>query len=172
MNSKMPKERQELVIKNRRLVGYVMARMNLRVPNEDAYAAGCLGLCRAAAIWAEGGGTAFSTFACHMIRHRIIDCVRRETRDLHLEPASLRGFENRLARPEEGFGTVENRDLVRSIDVNANKILPPDECTVVRLLLRQAPPAGIAEKLGVSVATVYETRLRAANRLRQAGMGL
>ena len=166
MNGKMTPRQRNLAESNLRLVYYILSKMNIRQTDEDTFGAGCLGLCKAAAAWKETGGTAFSTFACHLIRHEILDSLAREknsrTADLPLET-----MEPFLCTSENGYRDVEDRDLVRRIFRNREHLFSSDELAVLRLLYRGFSAAGIAEQLGVSSATVYIIRKSAAEKIKK-----
>lgn len=147
------------------LVGYMVSRLCLNPCQvEDAYAAGSLGLCKAALSWKKGVGPAFSSYACHLIKHEILDALRAggamRRAAVPLEDADL------FPSQEKGFIAAENRSLIETICQNPDGILSEDELEVVLRLLRGGKIKGIAAAMGEKGSAVYLLRAKAAAKLR------
>lgn len=79
-------EQQVQVEENMGLVGMVLRDYIHNPPpeslytREDLYQIGCIGLCKAVQTDRSGYGTAFSTYACRLIRNEIYDALEYATR--------------------------------------------------------------------------------------------
>lgn len=82
----LTQQEQARVEKNMGLVGMVLRDYIHNLPPEsiytweDLYQIGCIGLCKAVQTDRSGYGTAFSTYACRLIRNEIYDALEYATR--------------------------------------------------------------------------------------------
>lgn len=158
---------KQLAEENMGLVGYMVSRMCLAPEKaEDAYGAGCLGLCKAALNWRENGGMAFSSFACHLIKHEILDFLHSGA-NARCETFGFEALSELFAKDEPGFTVVENRSLLEKIAKNPEGLLDTDELFVIRKLLEGRSIRFIAAKMGENDAAVYALRAKAAAKLRE-----
>lgn len=141
-------------------VGLVYAALKkFRVPGcgEDLFGAGCVGLCKAALRWREGGAP-FSTFAYHLIECEMINELRARRQDREL-CARKAGF---IQRPSASIEAVDTALTLARLVQNLPALLEERELRILRLLLRGWKAKEIAVALAVSESSVRRARARAA----------
>lgn len=149
---KMNEEQQRLAADNLRLVGYVLAQMKLP-RNGDAYGAGCVGLCRAAAEWKKERGR-FSVFAYTAIRNEVLDSLRTEMRYWNVKRRTVGPvFTEYGAQPEDGFGRLEEKEEAAVAAARLMEIvrgMNPRCRAVAELLCTGVSMSGAAREMGLS----------------------
>jgi len=98
--------REQLITNNLRLVGYVVGRICVHLPNcidqNDLMGAGTIGLIRAVDEYDKKGGVKFSTYASRLIYWEVMDVLRGEDwipRSLRRGIREVEQLESRLGRP-------------------------------------------------------------------------
>lgn len=148
---KMSEDRRSLAADNTRLVGYVIARMGL-AGNSEAYASGCLGLCRAAAAWKPERGR-FTTFACKAIRNEVLDELRHEAAVRIGEKQWDGVWAVQNTEQEDGFLRLEEREEAAAraeLVLAAARNLGERYREAARLLYTGESLSGAARRMGLS----------------------
>lgn len=160
MRESLSDEGRKLVSDNLNLVHYVLHSMGITRQNpsyDDLFGAGCVGLCKAGIRWKKGG-LSFSTFACHLIRHEIINEMVSSSRAAKLSCAA----ENvRTAGAEKGFDEIEIDVAFRQFCEKSAQLLSDSEAKVLKLSIEGKTCGQAAEILGLSVSAVKKARKKA-----------
>lgn len=157
---------QRLCEENLRLVYFVLKKMGIsrvRGDYDDLFGAGCVGLCNAARAWHEGGSP-FSTYAFHVIRHEVLGELARTSREER--HAALGEFDERLPAPESGFEAVEAAMELEAFCRQADRYLGGTSAAVLRLFASGKDCRMIAEKLGLSASAVEKAKKKGVEALK------
>lgn len=175
---KIEEERISLIQSNLRLVGYTAGKMHLQLPSamtrEDVMQCGYIGLIDAALRYNSACGGRFSTYACCLIRGRILDGIRLyagrsqiHEKEFSYEDLPEEQWEN-LAVHEPSSQESEDlySDLPERIE-QALSCLSPQQRSVIRLRYYQEQSIRqIAEEKGLSVIWIRRVHHAAIVRLR------
>lgn len=74
----MMENRDDLILKNTKLIYYVLKKLNLFDKSEELYSVGMIGLVKAANTYDYNSGYAFTTYAYTVVRHEITRYVTLE----------------------------------------------------------------------------------------------
>jgi RNA polymerase sigma factor (sigma-70 family) len=162
MAGRMNAPQQRLAQENLGLVRAVLRSMGIRDPAGDWFEEGCVGLCRAALSWKEGGEP-FSTYASHIIRHEIINRIEYENR-LRRSGMKLCALDERpqgLFADDPGFSRVDSQLAAGAFLARFDSLAQPPESRAVRLLAQGMTAAQTAARLGMTRAAVSRVRKRA-----------
>lgn len=160
MSESLSDERRTLVNDNLNLVYFVLKSMGISRQNpnyDDLFGAGCVGLCKAGIKWKKESLT-FSTFACHLIRHEIINEMVSSLRAAKLSCVA----ENvRTAGAEKGFDEIETAMVFYHFCEKSPQLLSDSEAKVLKLVVEGKTCGQAAEILGLSVSAVKKARKKA-----------
>lgn len=130
----------------------------------DIVQEGTVGLIEAAETFDHTRGVAFSLYAVHRIRGRMMDCLRREGRaDILSGDACEDGLADLSSSvPEQ----AETNELVRRLRQAMDR-LPLNERTVLEgIYLKSEAPQDMADGLGLSLSHVYRLKRKGIQRVR------
>lgn len=132
----------------------------------DLIQEGTVGLMEAADTYDPTGGTAFSLYAVHRIRGRMLDFLQREGAE-QLLPADVRGdFFREEPVPDTAFERADKNSLHAVVD-HAVSRLPSREQDVIRhIFLDEQTASETAQAMAVSTTYVYQLQKRGIHRLR------
>lgn len=159
MGRTLDASRKELAERSLGLVEEVLSRARLRA-DEDARAAGSLGLCRAAALWEPGGGE-FAAFARRRIAEEI-DAWRRSSRPL----AGAVPFRE-PAEEDPGYRLAEARVVLAAADAALPCLVGARPALAGRMALRGADVRAVAARLGMSRRSARQALCLCARALRR-----
>lgn len=134
----------------------------------DLIQEGTVGLMEAAENYRPELGVAFSLYAVHRVRGRMLDFLGKNGAELPSEAASLGNAETfpHLVGPDLAFESADRSFLTEEIG-RAMQRLPAKEQDVIRkMFLEEATAAEAADSLSVSTAYVYRLEKRGIRRLR------
>jgi RNA polymerase sigma factor (sigma-70 family) len=141
----------------------VLKRMGVsraRYDYNDLFGVGCIGLCNAARVWREDGGSAFSTFAFYAIKHEILGVMIAHERD-RCRLISLNGFDECAVTFDCRFEEMESDILINEFCRCANQNIGETAAEVVRLSAAGKNSNQIAVTLGISTSAVNKAKKRA-----------
>lgn len=132
----------------------------------DLIQEGTVGLMEAADTYDPSGGTAFSLYAVHRIRGRMLDFLQREGEE-QLLPTDVRGnFFWEAPVPDTAFESADKNSLHAVVD-HAVSRLPSREQDVIRhIFLNEQTASETAKAMAVSTTYVYQLQKRGIHRLR------
>ncbi|MDO4204615.1 MAG: sigma-70 family RNA polymerase sigma factor [Selenomonadaceae bacterium] len=138
----------------------------------DVVQEGTVGLIEAAESYDHCRGVAFSLFAVHRIRGRMMDWLAAEAKrgelltDFLADDGDLRGWE---AIPDVGEGIpeqLEKAELHSRLQTAVNR-LPEKERRVISSLYLEEETAGeVAETMAMSVGSIYRLQKKGIQRIR------
>jgi RNA polymerase sigma factor (sigma-70 family) len=163
MQGRLTQEQQEFVERHLNLIHFVLKKMKITKNYEDFYGAGCIGLCVAANTWDKEKGSAFTTYACNIIKQKIINHMKCIKNPFFLP---IEQCENLCVYQEKGFANLEDKQLVQLILSNLDSFLDEDEAQVMRLIIADVSPIDIASQIGIDVFTVYNLRKTAIKKTK------
>ncbi len=134
----------------------------------DLIQEGMVGLMEAAERFSPQQGVAFSLFAVHRVRGRMLDFLKKNSRELPFETSeegNSSAFSSLIA-PDLAFEWTD-RTLVRSIVSCAMERLPEKERRIPQnVFLEEQSAAETADQMAVSTTYVYRLEKRGIRRLR------
>lgn len=161
----LTQKQQRLVEENIHLVPFMLKKMHVTYNYDDLFGEGCIGLCKAAALWKENG-LAFTTFACHMIRHEVVNHIKYLKNPLrNAKVYYLEDVLKNLTTEETGFEQAEDREFLSEISKAADLILDEEERKIINCLIRGMSIAEICALTGEAVGEVASIRKQAARKL-------
>jgi RNA polymerase sigma factor (sigma-70 family) len=163
MQRRLTGEEQRIVEQNLKLINFVLKSMKIKYEYEDCFSAGCIGLCSAATTWNENQGVAFSTYACHIIKHEIINYLKSNKSSNYKLIEQCEGI---YLYEEKGYKNLEDKQLAQFILSNFDKFLDKHEAEVMCLFIKGIASAEIAKLMGIDVFTVYNLRKSAAKKAK------
>lgn len=134
----------------------------------DLLQEGMVGLMEAAERFDPSQGVAFSLYAVHRVRGRMLDFLKRNQSELpyEAEEAEKNGLFDGLTAPDLAFEAAD-RSMMHSAVGRAMERLPEREQDVLRhVFLEERTAAETADTLSVSTAYVYQLEKRGIRRLR------
>jgi RNA polymerase sporulation-specific sigma factor len=163
MQGRLTQEEQYLVEQNMKLIHFVLKKMNITHDYEDFFGVGCIGLCVAANTWVKEKGSAFTTYACNIIRHKIINYMKCVKKSFYVP---IEHCENLCLYEEKGFANFEDKQLIKLILNNLDKYLEENEAQIMRLIIAEVYPAEIARRMGIELNTIYNLRKSAIKKIK------
>jgi RNA polymerase sigma factor (sigma-70 family) len=131
----------------------------------DLIQEGTVGLMEAVERYNPKLGVAFSLYAVHRVRGRILDFLKTQTNEVPMESAEAEEA-MALAAPDLAFETAD-RSFLQSAVGHAMQRLPEREKDVIRsVYLQEQTVAETAGDMDVSTAYVYRLEKRGIRRLR------
>lgn len=128
---------------------------------------GTVGLIEAAEKYDHRRGVAFSLFAIHRIRGRMLNFLAAEGRKAATEVEDAAGAAEQLADSAPGASQIIEARVAAATITQAMRRLPPKEQVVLAgVLLHDQEPASVAQELDVSVSHVYRLQKQGIRRLR------
>lgn len=164
MIERMDDARRLLAEQNMGLVLTMIGKLQLHYDIDDLKCVGNVGLCKAAASWQPGRGTAFTTYACHLICNELINYVSKNSRRGGVQHLPLDDCQS-LRAEGDAFERAESRELARNVLRRLGEILDEDEEETARLFLAGATTAEAAKALGLSVSTIAKNRRRIGRKI-------
>ena len=129
----------------------------------DLIQEGTVGLMEAAEKFDIEQGVAFSLYAIHRIRGRMLDFLRKGQNDILMGEEKL--FTLQVA-PDTAFEITDRNSLHSAVSMAVNR-LPMKEQDVIRsVYLKEKTVAETANEMDVSTAYVYRLEKRGIHRLR------
>lgn len=134
----------------------------------DLVQEGMVGLMEAAETYDPSHGAAFSLYAVHRVRGRMVDFLRRNGQETPCEVAGREGegvfpF---MTAPDMAFECAD-RSMLHTEVARAVDRLPAREQDIIRnVFLREQTAAETAHQMDVSTAYVYRLEKRGIRRLR------
>ncbi len=130
----------------------------------DLLQEGAVGLMEAADGYNHKLGVAFSLYAVHRIRGRMLDFLKTQGQDVSID--GVEDGEAWLVAPDLAFETAD-RSFLQSAVGSAMERLPQRERDVIRsVFLREQTVAETAGEMDVTTAYVYQLEKRGIKRLR------
>ena len=130
----------------------------------DLLQEGAVGLMEAAEGYNHKLGVAFSLYAVHRIRGRMLDFLKTQGTDVSIDGAE--DGEAWMVSPDLAFETAD-RSFLQSAVGSAMERLPQRERDVIRsVFLREQTVAETAGEMDVTTAYVYQLEKRGIKRLR------
>ncbi len=130
----------------------------------DLLQEGAVGLMEAAEGYNHKLGVAFSLYAVHRIRGRMLDFLKTQGTDVSID--GVEDGEAWMVSPDLAFETVD-RSFLQSAVGSAMERLPQRERDVIRsVFLREQTVAETAGEMDVTTAYVYQLEKRGIKRLR------
>lgn len=134
----------------------------------DLVQEGMVGLMEAAETYDPARGVAFSLYAVHRVRGRMMDFLHRNGQELPCEVTEREGdgvFASMTA-PDLAFECAD-RSFLHTEVARAVDRLPAQEQDIIRsVFLREQTPAETAREMDVSTTYVYRLEKRGIRRLR------
>lgn len=158
----MTASQRALAEKNVQLVGHVVRNLGLKSNLEDAFGAGCVGLCLAAVSWREGMSP-FSTYACHIIRHEILSFLKSE----NAVKKNTVLLDSEMPDARDDFRRLETSLFIEGF-LGSEKASGEAGAKIIVLLLKGYRAGEISKILGVSLSKVYRARRRLIEAIRQS----
>lgn len=132
----------------------------------DLIQEGTVGLLEAAEGFYPERKVAFSLFAIHRIRGRMIDFLKKNRKDVLLGEGQVEQVFSLEPVPDTAFETADRKSLSAIVD-RAIERLPEKEQKVIRnVYLREQTALETAEELSVTTSYVYQLEKRGIRRLR------
>ncbi len=133
----------------------------------DLVQEGMVGLMEAAERFDPSLGVAFSLYAVHRIRGRMIDFLKQSNQELPCE-ATGGGDDvfSLLAVPDLAFETADQNLLHAEIDKAVSRLPGREQDIIRQVFLREQTAAEAADELDVSPAYVYRLEKKGIRRLR------
>lgn len=132
----------------------------------DLIQEGTVGLMEAAEKYNPDAGVAFSLYALHRVRGRMIDFLQKNRREILLEDGEEEQVFFSKAGPDTAFETADRNSLHSRISQAVNR-LPVREQDVIRsVYLQEQTAQETADAMDVSTAYVYRLEKRGIRRLR------
>ncbi len=130
----------------------------------DLLQEGAVGLMEAADGYNHKLGVAFSLYAVHRIRGRMLDFLKTQGQDVSID--GVEDGEAWMVAPDLAFETAD-RSFLQSAVGSAMERLPQRERDVIRsVFLREQTVAETAGEMDVTTAYVYQLEKRGIKRLR------
>jgi RNA polymerase sigma factor (sigma-70 family) len=130
----------------------------------DLLQEGAVGLMEAAEGYNHKLGIAFSLYAVHRIRGRMLDFLKTQGTDISID--GVEDGESWMISPDLAFETAD-RSFLQSAVGSAMERLPQRERDVIRsVFLREQTVAETAGEMDVTTAYVYQLEKRGIKRLR------
>ncbi len=130
----------------------------------DLLQEGAVGLMEAAEGYNHKLGVAFSLYAVHRIRGRMLDFLKTQGTDVSID--GVEDGEEWMVSPDLAFETAD-RSFLQSAVGSAMERLPQRERDVIRsVFLREQTVAETAGEMDVTTAYVYQLEKRGIKRLR------
>ncbi len=130
----------------------------------DLLQEGAVGLMEAAEGYNHKLGVAFSLYAVHRIRGRMLDFLKTQGTDVSID--GVEDGEAWMVSPDLAFETAD-RSFLQSAVGSAMERLPQRERDVIRsVFLREQTVAETAGEMDVTTAYVYQLEKRGIKRLR------
>ncbi len=130
----------------------------------DLLQEGAVGLMEAAEGYNHKLGVAFSLYAVHRIRGRMLDFLKMQGTDVSID--GVEDGEAWMVSPDLAFETAD-RSFLQSAVGSAMERLPQRERDVIRsVFLREQTVAETAGEMDVTTAYVYQLEKRGIKRLR------
>ena len=130
----------------------------------DLLQEGAVGLMEAAEGYNHKLGIAFSLYAVHRIRRRMLDFLKTQGTDISID--GVEDGESWMISPDLAFETAD-RSFLQSAVGSAMERLPQRERDVIRsVFLREQTVAETAGEMDVTTAYVYQLEKRGIKRLR------
>ena len=127
---------------------------------------GTVGLMEAVEKFDPSQGVAFSLYAVHRIRGRILDFLKKSQSDILLGEDQEEQLYSLEVSPDTAFETADRNSLNSAVSIAINR-LPEKEQDVIRsVYLDEKTAAETASDLSVSTAYVYRLEKRGIRRLR------
>ncbi|MDR3644519.1 MAG: sigma-70 family RNA polymerase sigma factor [Clostridia bacterium] len=167
MVERMNDAQRQLAEENIRLVGLMIGRLRLKYDFDDLHGVGSVGLCKAAASWRSDSGTAFSTYACHIIRNELINYLSKSSRRGDIRLLALDDCSGSLYTEEIGFEAVESGIIAKSLLEGLDRILDEDEAQMARLFLRGWDTVSVAKAFGLCPSSIVKARARIGKKLER-----
>ncbi|WP_296953879.1 sigma-70 family RNA polymerase sigma factor [uncultured Dialister sp.] len=132
----------------------------------DLIQEGTVGLMEAVERYNPDTGVAFSLYALHRVRGRMIDFLQKNGRELLLEDGQEEQIFFSKAGPDTAFETADRNSLHMKVSQAVDR-LPVREQDVIRsVYLKEQTAQETADALDVSTAYVYRLEKRGIRRLR------
>ncbi len=132
----------------------------------DLIQEGTVGLMEAAEKYEVEQGVAFSLYAIHRIRGRMLDFLRKSQTDILVGEEQEEKIFGLEIVPDTAFETADRNSLNFAVSEAINR-LPDREKSVIRsVYLKEKTAAETASDLSVSTAYVYQLEKRGIRRLR------
>lgn len=103
----LTKEQEKLILDNQKLISFIVNKYKnkaITMKYEDLCSAGNEGLIKAATQYDTSRGTAFSTYAHHVIESHILDAILKEDRIIYV-PYSAKEIANKFKEAHKNTGT-------------------------------------------------------------------
>lgn len=163
-------EARQRIIENYQLL---VCREAMKYPVQETVALdliqeGMVGLMEAAESYNHRFGVAFSLYAVHRVRGRMLDFLKRDGKELPYEADGMDESDvfTHLATPDLAFESADQSFLHSEVS-RAMSRLPAREQDVIRkVFLEEQTAAETADTMEVSTAYVYRLEKRGIRRLR------
>ena len=132
----------------------------------DLIQEGTVGLMEAAETYDWTAGTAFSLYAMHRIRGRMIDFLHKEGMEQLLPSDAQENMYGEVPLFDAAFEDVDKNSLHAAVN-HAVNLLPDREKAVIRsIFLDEQTASETAEAMAVSTSYVYRLQKKGIHRLR------
>lgn len=132
----------------------------------DLIQEGTVGLMEAAEKFDIEQGVAFSLYAIHRIRGRMLDFLRKGQNDILMGEEQKEKLFTLQVAPDTAFEITDRNSLHSAVSMAVNR-LPMKEQDVIRsVYLKEKTVAETANEMDVSTAYVYRLEKRGIHRLR------
>lgn len=136
----------------------------------DLMQEGMVGLIEATERYEPHRGVAFSLYARHRIRGRIMDYLRSEGANIPVEESawedSRRQFEQLAVSMPDAFETTDRKWLWEKVSQAVYRLPDKERQVVAAIYLEECAPKEVASRLAVSKAYVYRLQKKGIRRLR------
>ncbi len=135
----------------------------------DLVQEGSVGLIEATERYDYTRGVAFSLFARHRIRGRMLDYLKAEGTDIPVDDSAWEESRNQFAmlvRPSDVFEQTDRKLLWEKVAVAVGRLPERERQVVTGIYLEELAPKEVASNLRVSNAYVYRLQKKGIRRLR------